>query len=440
MTILVQDNKIASVEHSDQATLPKDCIVIDGTNRTLMPGLIDAHLHLYSPFTYSVNLSALRQLRRQLFLNQVNTIDNGITTVCDMGGPPGLIEEFKSRVDKNEIPGPRSLNCFTLLSPRKNRTRGYPVQVRQLNLFQSWLMEGQVASRPTTLKELERTCSRIRDRGGDHLKMTYQAHSFSSKKEDLELPLFSDEWTKAIFKCARQAGISVSIHAPYKKGINKCIELAIQTGTRITLQHACCDAELDDQVLAKMKDYGIFQIPTLSVYGDAFRLPQLLSTLDTDQKHNLTQEARRQLRNKIIKLINLEPMSGKEVLELDTVYFRQQFELVCRNTLKAHEARVIGFGTDTGGTYTGFFGRLVDEAEHYANLGISSAMVLRYITAINAEINNLNDRGVIQPNKLADLILVNGSPLHQLDTLKNIYAVMKNGRLVKYDNKGSAMS
>jgi len=63
-------------------------------------------------------------------------------------------------------------------------------------------------------------------------------------------------------------------------------------------------------------------------------------------------EARRQSIARIQDGVNLEPYSGQVVMELDYVYFRDTFDLVRRNTQKAHEAGIIGLGTDMGGTYT----------------------------------------------------------------------------------------
>ena len=67
------------------------------------------------------NLSAIRQLPVQIELNMMHTVYSGITTVCDMGGPQGFIKEFTELSDRNQIPGPRFLNCFTFISPGKGK-------------------------------------------------------------------------------------------------------------------------------------------------------------------------------------------------------------------------------------------------------------------------------------------------------------------------------
>ena len=100
-----------------------------------MPGLIDCHMHICSPFTYEVNIRTIRQMRKQIALDNMRTVYSGVTTVCDMGGPKGIIREFQNLADNNRIPGPRHLNSYTLTSPSWGNTLGYPGQVKPIWLI-----------------------------------------------------------------------------------------------------------------------------------------------------------------------------------------------------------------------------------------------------------------------------------------------------------------
>lgn len=442
MTILVEGDRISAVAPAATISVPETFLSVDVEGKTVLPGLIDSHVHLCSPFTYDVNLPAIRQMRQQITFNNLRTIDSGVTTVCDMGGPQGIIKEFKNLVDSNVIPGPRSLNCFTLISPRKGKVLGYPPQVKLVNPFQSWLLEGQIATRPKTIRELRRVCYKVKDDGGTHLKTTYQAYPFSAKKPDpaQSLPLFSPDWMKELFRISKETGLVVSIHCPYAGGAEACVNLAIEVGAQIRIQHVSFDEDLNDSTLQKMQDYGFYLIPTVMVYGDAFRMPGIISFLNENSEGCLTQEARKQLKGRIQKTIDLEPQSGQEVLELDNVYFREQFDVVRRNTQKAHSAGIIGFGTDLGGTYTGLFGRLLSEVQHYSEFGIPSHDILKYLTSVNAKINNLGDRGTLRAGNLADILVVDGNPLQDIMKLGEVRAVMKGGVFLKYDKVGQSPS
>jgi len=435
MTILVTGDKIVGVGHESQIGFPEDFFVVDVGGKTIMPGLIDSHVHLCSPFTYDVTMPAIRQMKKQVILNNLQTVYSGVTTVCDMGGPCGIIREVRELAERNDIPGPRSLNCYTLISPVRGKTLGYPPQVKRMDPFQAWLFEGQVATRPKTISELRKACYRVKADGGDYIKTTYQPEPFSHKTytHPYDFPVFDDEWMLAILKIGAEEGLAVSIHCPFGAAADKCVDLAIKAGAEIRIQHMAFDRDLNDLTLRKMWDFGYYIIPTIQVYGDCFNMPRFISWLDTDPEMFMTPEANRQIRARIQNAIDLEPRSGHDVLELDTVYLRRQFDVVRRNIQKAHNAGVIGIGTDNGGTYTGFFGRISEEVTHYVEFGIPLFDILKYMTSVNATIHGLDDRGIIEPGKLADLIALDGNPLEDSTVLRDVKIVMKGGVFLKYD-------
>lgn len=237
---------------------------------------------------------------------------------------------------------------------------------------------------------------------------------------------------KTILGIGKEIGLVVDVHSPYGVGAEKCVDLAIEVGAKIRIQHMTFDTELKTTVMQKMHDYGFYMIPTAMVFGDSFHMPKFISWLDTDPKSYMMPEANRQSRAKIQNGIDLEPYSGQMVMEHDYVYFRENFDFVRRNTQKAHDMGIIGFGTDIGGTNTGFFGRICSEVMHYVEFGIPFFDILKYLTSVNAKINGLNDRGVVQPGKLADLITVDGNPLMDPSLLSDVPTVMKGGVFMKY--------
>ncbi|HLG30812.1 MAG TPA: amidohydrolase family protein, partial [Candidatus Brocadiales bacterium] len=346
----------------------------------------------------------------------------------------GIIKEFTELANKNHIPGPRYLNCYTLISPSNGKKLGYPSQVNVLNPFNAWLLEGQVATRPKTIKALKKACYKVRDSGGTHLKTTYQPQPFSEKKYATQddFPIFNDEWMRTILEIGKETGLVVDIHSPYGMAAERCVDLAMAVGAKIRIQHMTFDIDFKDSIIKKMQDNGFYMIPTATVFGDAFQMPKFVQWLDDDTKSHMMPEAKRQTKAMIQKGINIEPYSGQMVMECDNAYLRKHFNLVKRNTQKAHEARIIGIGTDCGGTNTGFFGRICSEVMHYFEFGIPLFEILKYLTSVNAEINGLNDRGVIQPGKLADLIALDGNRLLDPSALTEVSMVMKGGVFLKY--------
>jgi len=436
MTVLVQGDRISQVGPGARVDIPGDFHVYDAAGRTLMPGLIDNHVHECSPFTYDSNISAVRQMPLQILKNNMRTVYSGFTTICDMGGPQGIIKEFTRLADMNEIPGPRYLNSYTLIAPKKGERLGYPSQVRLLNAFNAWLLEGQVATRPEDLNQLRLACLKVKERGGSHLKTTYQSHPFSRKKNpDNPFPIFEPDWMRTIFNAGKEMGLVVDIHMPYSADVEKCVDLAIDAGARIRIQHMTFDAELKSDLIQKMRDYGFHIIPTVMVFGDAFYLQAFLSWLQEGPQAHMMPEAISQIMARIRHLIELEQYSGQSVIEIDTSYFRDQFEIVKHNTQKAHDAGIIGFGTDSGGTFTGFFGRASSEIAYYKEFGMDTLDILKYLTSFNAELNDLKDRGRVEPGKLADLIAVQGDPLADISVLDAVSMVMKGGVFLKYKDR-----
>jgi imidazolonepropionase-like amidohydrolase len=433
MRLLVKDGKIRDLGYRDQITIPDSCHIVDARGQIIMPGMIDGHVHQCAPFSYRPNWSTCRQMMRQVTLNNVQTVNSGVTTVCDMGGPQTVIKEFTELVDKNRIPGPRYLNCYTLISPSKGKRLGYPSQVKVLNPLMAWLLEGQVASRPRTLIALKKLCYKVKEDGGTHLKTTYQSQPFSRRKfvtQD-EFPVFDDDWMQSILKIGKETGLVVDIHAPYRADVEKCVDLAIEVGARIRIHHMTFDEDLDISMIRKMSDHGFYMIPTVKIYGDAFRLPEYVAWLENNPQQYIMPEGVRQSKAKIERGIELEPFSGQIVMEHDYAYFRDQFNIVQRNTQRAHDAGIIGIGTDSGGTYSGFFGSINREVRHYVEFGISLLDTLKYLTSKNARINGLDDRGVVQQGKLADLIVVDGNPLIDPSALAKVTMVIKGGVLLK---------
>lgn len=440
-TILVKDDKIQDVCHLTKSQIPNSYRIIDLDKETVMPGIIDSHIHQCSPLMYELNRTSVRQIPMQLALNSMRTVYSGVTTVCDMGGPQGLIKEFTKLTEDNYIPGPRYLNSYTLISPRKGRKLGYPSQLKILNPFIAWLLEGQVATRPKNLKELKRVCHKVKDDGGSHLKITCQSYPFSKKKYGTpsDFPIFPAHWMKEILATGRDIGLVVDIHSPYGDDVETCVDLAIEVGAKIRIQHMTFDKELKSSVIEKMLDYGFYIIPTVMLYGDSFYMSDFINWLNQEPKAYMTPEANRQSRASILKGIALEPYSGQLIVEHDYAYFRENFKFVRSNTQRAHDAGIIGLGSDIGGTNTGFFGRITAEIKYYIEFGISCRDILRYLTSINAEIHGLTDRGVIQAGKLADLIVVDGDPLiDPVSVLGRVTTVIKGGIFLKY--KGTELT
>jgi imidazolonepropionase-like amidohydrolase len=94
--VVVQGGKIEAIEPMGDLSAFPAHKGVDLEGRTLLPGLIDNHVHITVPFMYDVNLRVLMQMNQQIIYNFRNCIMSGVTTVRDVGGFPGKILEFRA--------------------------------------------------------------------------------------------------------------------------------------------------------------------------------------------------------------------------------------------------------------------------------------------------------------------------------------------------------
>jgi imidazolonepropionase-like amidohydrolase len=95
----------------------------------------------------------------------------------------------------------------------------------------------------------------------------------------------------------------------------------------------------------------------------------------------------------------------------------------------------VGVGTDMGGSYLAYFNRYVDELKHFADAGIPIPDTLQMATRVNADILGMGDKlGTLEKGKQADLVAVQGNPLENLDVLKQVYLVIKDGAIIKAEH------
>ncbi len=83
---------------------------------TLMPGLIDAHLHITVPFVFKINLDAILQMNAQLEKNFYNNVKYGVTTVRDVGAFPNKIRKWRQKINSGKAVGPRIMSSYSFIT------------------------------------------------------------------------------------------------------------------------------------------------------------------------------------------------------------------------------------------------------------------------------------------------------------------------------------
>ena len=426
LILLIEGDKIRGIERKGDLDQYGDCKTVDLKGWTILPGLIDNHVHITSPFM----LGYSNEMDQQIEYNFRNCVMRGVTTVRDVGAFPGKIDEFKSKADKNEIPGPRVISALSMIAARKGGQLGWPEQVPYFDdPMVKRRIGGNFAERPATVGEIKEVSEELIKMGAQWLKTLHQEHRFSFSPH--QLPNHTDEGYRAILETGKRHDIKCALHAIFVSGFKKGVELGFHT-----LEHMPMDDVIPDLYAEKFTAKGMAIMPTVMVFGDFLIHRRILNLLANHGKEYLTPEAMRHVSNFIKELLAQEKRGLREEekrsLRVDPLYFKAMFPNVIKNLKKLNSmgARV-GIGTDSG-TFRGFFGRYNDELRHMTSAGISNFDTLRMATVSNAGIIDMQDKiGTIEKGKYADIIAVEGNPLEDISIMDNVAMVMKGGAFIK---------
>jgi imidazolonepropionase-like amidohydrolase len=379
--IVIHGDKIASITPADQVQIPAGANVIDLTQSTVLPGLIDCHTHIMLADTDDshyddILLKQSWQYRTILAtLNVKKDLEAGFTAMRDVETEGAMYSDVDVRnaINQGLIPGPR----LKVATRGISTTGGYGLE--------GYSPEVTVPIGVQTIDGPYEARKAVREQfnyGADLIKI-YGTHrySFTPDGKIVSIANFSLEETDAIVDEARLKGIKVACHAYDGPGLHHCIDAGVAS-----IEHGI---QLDDEAIAKMVKKGIYLVPTLYVYSGALEKADLA-------------------------------MSGGKTsrLAIHEVSFK-----------KALAAGVkIAFGTDAGPFP---HGTQAVEFEWMTRYGMSPLDAIHSATINAADLMGWSDQiGSIEPGKFADIIAVNGDPQSDIKLLEQVKFVMKGGQVV----------
>jgi len=383
-TIVVDNGRIVSV--TDGLTrLEPGVAFIDLSGKTVLPGLIDSHVHLSSDRGGEAQLLADVREEPQMHaleaqMNGMKTLRAGFTTVRNLGDD-GATLALREAIKRGWVQGPRIIDAASSISTTGGHMDGRGALNDDL--------VSQMRS-PENLCDSVESCRRVVrrqiDRGADVIKFATTGGVNSGT--GLATRMFADE-AKALVDTAHAYGRKVAVHAHGADGI----KLALRAGAD-SIEHGTV---MDDEILRLFKQTGAYYVPTLStVNGYLERLAK--------DPNAYTPEVRKQIDWRI-------GITGQSLR-------------------KAVPAGVkIAFGTDAG---VSKHGRNADEFELMVKNGMTPVEAIKAATVNAADLLGLaSEVGTIEPGKSADLIAVTGDPLSDVTVLKRVDFVMARGAVVK---------
>jgi imidazolonepropionase-like amidohydrolase len=382
--IVIHGDKIASVAPADQVQIPAGANVIDLTQSTVLPGLIDCHTHIMLTDTDDshydeILLKQSWQYRTILAtLNVKKDLEAGFTAMRDVETEGAMYSDVdvRSAINQGLIPGPRLKVATRGISTTGGYgLEGYSPEVTVPTGVQ--IIDGPYEARKAVREQFNYGADLIKIYGTDR-------YSFTPDGKIVSIADFSVEEADAIVDEARLKGIKVACHAYDGPGLHYCIDAGVAS-----IEHGI---QLDDEAIAKMVKKGTYLVPTLYVYSGALEKADLA-------------------------------MSGGKTsrLAIHEVSFK-----------KALAAGVkIAFGTDAGPFP---HGTQAIEFEWMTRYGMSPLDAIHSATINAADLMGWSDQiGAIEPGKFADIIAVNGDPLADIKLLEQVKFVMKGGQVVRND-------
>jgi len=384
VTVVVEGDRIRSVETGFVAPAEGD-VVIDLSDSTAMPGLMDMHVHLTSEHTRRSEIDSIKKGEADRAYDSVRfaerTLLAGFTTVRNLGDQFNVSIALRRAIAEGNVKGPR---IFT--SGRSIGTRGGHAD--STNSWGPFLYSDD--SRLNTVCNGADSCREaVRKRyqdGADSIKITATGGVMSIAKSGTA-PQFTAEELEAVISTAHDYGMKVAAHAHGTEGMKR----AVRAGVR-SVEHGSL---MDDEAIELMAEHGTYLVADM--YDGDYMLeigPSLGYTDEVIEKVHLTNDAQREGFTKCVK-------AGVR----------------------------IAFGTDSGIAPHGVNAR---QFPYYVRYGLTPMQAIQSATRWSAELMGWEDRaGTIAPGLFADVIAVEGDPTDDVSILEQVPFVMKDGEVVK---------
>jgi len=385
VTIVVDGNRITAVEPGFRAAGAADSVV-DLSGATVLPGLMDMHVHLTGEHSRTSELDNIRKGEAERAFDSVvyaeRTLLAGFTTVRNLGDQWGVSIALRRAIEQGKVKGPR---VFT--SGRSIGTRG-----GHADASNSWgpFLYSEDPRLDTVCNGADSCREAVRRRyqdGSDSIKITATGGVLSIAKSGTA-PQFTDEELAAVVSTAHDYGMKVAAHAHGTEGIRRAVRAGADS-----IEHGTF---MDDEAMRLMKQKGTHYVPTISAGRWVYDKAQ-------------------------------EPGYFNELVRPKALAVGPQIQGTFGKAWRA--GVTIMFGTDCGVCEHGTNAR---EFAYMTEAGMPAMAAIQSATIVPARYLSVADTlGTIEAGKLADIVAVPGDPLSDIAVLQRVSFVMKDGVIYK---------
>lgn len=385
VSILIHNDRISGVQSG--FVNPKGFTVVDLSKQTVLPGLIDCHVHVTgqfdggNPVAEAVTMTDYDSAVRSTAYAR-NTLLAGFTSVRDVGATTGVVVALKKAINAGIVVGPRMWVSGSPLGP----TGGHNDSA---NGFDPELSHPDWKDNIVNSPEDARRVVREHRRAGVDLIKIMPSGGVLSIGDDPSLQLMADDEIKEVIDTAHALGMKVAAHAHGLKAINAAVKFGVDS-----IEHG---SFADASSYQLMKQHGTYLVPTLLI---------------AQQAYNLAKTHPEQLNpSSAAKALYVVPRMQKN---LDNAY---------------HAGVKIAFGTDEG---------LVPHGQNAQEFALMVKAGMAPMDAIIAATGNAADLigdtadiGSVQKGRYADIVAVDGDPVADITRLQHVGFVMKGGVVYK---------
>lgn len=374
-TVIVRNSKIAAAGPSRTVSIPRGAARINGRGLTVLPGLIDCHVHLCLGAEPDVVKAIENETTAETLLKAArsaqHTLEAGVTTVRDVGSRDHSIFALKRAIDKGLTPGPRIIGAGLAICMIGGHAR----------------FIGQEVAGP---EQVRKVVQEQIEAGAEVIKVIASGGVLTPGTSPDQAQMTLEELRSAVDEAAR-AGRKVAAHAHGAAGMKNAIRAGVHS-----IEHATL---MDEEAAGLMQSHRVYMVPTLSALATTAACRRGCGIPD----HALDK--------------------AKAMTKRHQTSFRQ-----------AHrQSLLIAMGTDAGTPFNAH-GDNAQELERMVAYGMSPMEAILTSTSAAARLIGIDDQvGTLARGKEADLVLIDGNPLRKIEVLRDrrrIVGVMKAGQFV----------
>ena len=389
--ILIQGDRITAV--GANVAIPRGATVIDLSGETVLPGFIDAHVHLVGrtigdgDWQHSGLVESPAELALLGAAHAQQTLEAGFTTVRVVGTPNFGDIALRNAINVGWVPGPRIVGAgisFGIRGGHCDETDGlWPGALGEEHGIEAGVANGE--------EEVRNAVRYVVKYGADVIKICATG-GVLSPNDSVGVQQYTEDEMRVIVQTATMLDRRVAAHAHGTAGIKAAVRAGVSS-----IEHGSL---LDSEAVALMKEHGTYLVPTLLA---GFTVESLANAK------------------------GLPPVIAAKALQVAS-RARQSFKMAVAGGVK------IALGTDAGVMRHGTNGREFELMVRYGGMAPMQAIVAGTLSGATL-LGRDHDVGSVAAGKLADLVAVKGDPLQDIAVLQRVDFVMKGGAVYKRDGQ-----